>query len=878
MRGIILLILIALCTRSFCPAAEVSRVLKTFDFEERRLGNEELLPMHWVKLHGPGLPHYVNGRLDTERHRGGRYSFRFDLNGGSLIYRYGPRLIPVQRGAHYRVDAYCQTTPLPNARARLTVYLVDQDGRALPNTISHSALYAATQDGSSWKLLTAEVTADSPAALSLVTELELLQPELYATSKPGQRPIFQQDIYGSAWWDDITVSQVPEVALRTGHAGNIYRRDEPLRLNVLVSDRFTDDLVAQISVRNAEGKEVYQLTGAPNVRRLEGESDRRKQMVLELPHLPPGWYEARLVMNSAGLSLGTQSIAFIVLPDDGAASPPDGRFGFVATDVPFDAWGELPEVLPLLSAGRVKLAVWSAQGDVEQAGVESFDRLLKRFNELGITPTACLTEPPPALADKLNGHGWKRLLNVPDSVWQPDLAFLVSRHANHLDRWQLGADGAADFVTDPSLREVYRRVYQEFSTLVDKPDLAMPWPAWYELSGNLPATVALDLPPSILPSQLPLYVQDLGGRGDHKLSLTLELLERDRYGRDVQVRDLAQRVIYALAADARRIDLPLPLRATSDQAGVSTEPDELFLVMRTLITTLSGARYRGRVAIAEGVEAFLFDRGGQGIMALWDRGDTAGAKDLALNLGTRPVSIDLWGNITPLVRPPGEHQGRVSLHIGPMPIFLVDIDGPQAQLRASVAMDRPLLESSFRPHTRRIRFTNAYPQAITGTLHIKAPPGWTLNPPTFNFSLNPGETFDRELTMQFPYNSFAGNKTLGCEFYIQGEKDPMFTVPIALKLGLSDVGMQTSALRDGRDIFVQQIITNYGDSPISYSAFAMYPEQARQERLVTNLAPGASTIRRYRFNNVEPTRGAKVRMGLKELEGTRILNDEVEVQ
>ena len=31
------------------------------------------------------MPHYVNGRLDTERHRGGSYSFRFDLNGGSLI-------------------------------------------------------------------------------------------------------------------------------------------------------------------------------------------------------------------------------------------------------------------------------------------------------------------------------------------------------------------------------------------------------------------------------------------------------------------------------------------------------------------------------------------------------------------------------------------------------------------------------------------------------------------------------------------------------------------------------------------------------------------------------------------------------------------------
>ena len=34
-----------------------------FDFEERRLGNVEDLPMHWGKILAHGFPHYVNGRL-----------------------------------------------------------------------------------------------------------------------------------------------------------------------------------------------------------------------------------------------------------------------------------------------------------------------------------------------------------------------------------------------------------------------------------------------------------------------------------------------------------------------------------------------------------------------------------------------------------------------------------------------------------------------------------------------------------------------------------------------------------------------------------------------------------------------------------------------
>lgn len=878
---IFVLSLFAHLSAAVCGSAEVSRALQTFDFEERRLGNGESLPMRWNKVQGPGLPHYVNGQLATDRHRSGNYSFRFDLNGGSLIYRYGSGLIPVQRGAHYRVEAFCQTTPLPHARARLTAYLVDVDGHALPASVRHSRLYAGSQDEVEWTKLGVEVSAEAAEAASLVIELEALQPELYSTARGTQRPLFAQDIRGSVWWDDVSVSQVPEVSLRTGRPGNAFARGEAVRLGILVSDRLTDDLTAQIVVHDARGREVYQRTGRPELRPTEAGGAVRGGMLLEVPAPAPGWYEAVLNTSSGGRTLGTQSLAFIVLPDSAAPAPPDGRFGFVATDLPFSAWDELPAILPMLSAGRVKLAVWNAEGDVEQNNGAAFDRLLLRLSELGIAPTACLAALPPRLVDVVGEGGWKQLLKVPAKVWQPDLAFLVSRHANHLDRWQLGVDGSSAFVTDPEMREVYRRVLKEFSDLVDKPDLAMPWPAWYELSGRLPNTIALDVPTSILPEQLPLYVQEVRARSGHELSLTLELLDRERYGRTVQIRDLAQRVVCALASGAERIDLPLPLTTTRDRDGVATQPQELMMIMRTLISTLSGARYKGKVAIAEGVEAFLFDRGGHGILALWDRGAAGGAaskRELAINLGPRPMSVDLWGNVAPLPRPAGDNRGSVALAMGAMPTFLIDIDGPQAQLRASVAIDRPAVESSYVPHVRRLRFTNAYPQPISGSVHVKAPAGWTLNPPTFNFNLNPGETFDREITIQFPYNSVAGSKALACEFYVEGQKSSPFTVPLTLQLGLSDVGMQMLAHREGRDVLVQQVITNYGDRPISYNVFAKYGSLARQERLVTDLAPGATTVRRYRFENAPPAPSGRATVGMKELSGTRILNAEVEVR
>jgi hypothetical protein len=896
-----LLIAVLFCagaaTASIAHGDDVNRVLSTFDFEERRLGNPEEVPMYWVKIEGDGFPHYVNARLTTDRARSGKYSFRFDLNGGSLLYRYPAGRIKVRPGSHYRVDGMCQTTVMPVARARLSAYFTDLDGNPLDETIRHSELYAAAAGNEGWHRLGFEMNADHPSSAFLVLELGLLQPAQYAGARLGDRTLHDQDIRGTAWFDDLSISQVPRVTLSTTRPGNVFRLSDPLQVQVLVNDQFTDDLAAQLVVRDPEGAVVFQRSGALDMSAAEELGPGRQRMRVDLPELPPGWYAASLVMTSKGQFVGDQTVDLVRLPDDAPPGRPDGRFGLIATDLPYDGWAELPAVLPMLSAGRVKLAVWSETSDIDDVDAATLNQLLEHLRELGIRPTACLLGLPPEVGAKLGGSAWTQILAAPADDWQPHLAYLVARHANHLDRWQLGADGTDQFVTDPAMRRAYDRVYDEFRLLVQRPDLAMPWPAWYDLDGALPATVALSVPPSVLPSQVPLYVGDLArgggggtgaaGGGGRNLSLSFEPLDRDRYGRAAQIRDLAQRVIYALSAGADRIDVPLPFRAGREGDALVKQPQEMFLIVRTLLGTLSGATYQGRVPLAEGVEAFLFDRNGQGVLALWDRGSERGVKRLALNLGPRAVSVDLWGNVTPLLRTAGDRgRGEVQVQVGPMPTFLVDIDGQQAQLRASVALDRPLIESSFTSHPRRLSFTNPYRTAVGGTVRLRAPAGWTLNPPTFTFTLNPGERFDRELTVEFPYNSFAGAKTIHAEFALgdgaggagAGGAGGSFSVPITLKLGLSDVGMQSLALRDGADVVVQQMISNYGDKPIDYTAFAVFPGQARQERLVTNLAPGRTTVKRYRFSGAKLGPGVKVRSGVKELEGTRILNEEVEIQ
>lgn len=914
--------------------AGVSRTLQRFDFEERNF-NVEDVPAHWQKVEGEGLPFYVNGRLSRDAARSGRYSFQLDLNGGSLLYRYPAGRIPVKTGAHYRVDAWVRTTPMPQARARVTAYFADVDGRALAATVRHSELYAAASEDDPWRRIGIEVTAVEPQAAFLVIELGLVQPALYRPSTLGERALFTQDIRGTAWFDDVAVSQVPRVTMATDRPGNVFPVDVPPTIRVTINDRFIDDLTAQLTIRDAAGRLVSQRTEQPDLRAARTVGEYGRQMTLTLPEqLAAGWYDVRLTMASQGQELGTERLAIVKLADRGRPVPPDDRFGVIATRLPAGAWGELPELLPLLGAGRVKLAVWRADEPAMTGGGDGvgapFDEVVESLQRRRITPTACLIGLPPAVAEAVGGDSLADLLKADPAAWRPQLAYLVARHANHVDRWQLGDDGSDAFVTTPEMRQVYRLVHEEFRRLIRSPQLAVPWPAWYELDADAPPAVALAVPPSVLPHQVPLYVEGSGfamqasgrarwmappaapsaaaapGSNDRPTaSLTLLPLERERYGRDLQVRDFAQRFAYAAAAGAGRIDVPLPFDATvNDATGeVNRQPHELLLVQRTLALMLSNATFRGRVPIAENVEAFLFDREGQGVLMLWGRGDSAGDRDLSINLGPRPVRVDLWGNVAPLLAsertaaaagvatpsstgPSFAPGNKVRVNVGPTPIFIVGIDGEMMRLRSSVAWDNDRVESSFRPHVRRLRFANPYATAISGTVRLRGPAGWVLSPPTQTFSLNPGETFDREVTVEFPYNTFAGVKPVVVDFLLQGEADATFSVPVPLTLGLSDVGLQTIALREGDDVIVQQIITNYGARAIDYTAFAVFPGHARQERLVTNLGPGRTTLKKYRFAGVNAagaagaagTPATRVRSGLKELEGTRILNDEVQVR
>ncbi len=889
------------------------RVLHVFDFEERDDGNYEDTPMHFARVTGMGMPHWVRGRLTTDAAHTGEHSFRLDLNGGSALYRLSSEVLPVSPGANYRVSGQIHTTALEFARARITAYCVDAQGQRLPESVQRSVAVGRADAETDWTGVDVTISDTSPSAAWLVIELGLLQPGQSAIdAEPDQDDSadslqrFRQDVRGSAWFDDIVVSRVPTIAIGRDAPGGVFADGEAVKFWATARDAALGDVVAQATVHDAEGHVVWH--GNASSREVETEAAvERERFDFTIGSLPIGWYEIEIAVGSLGqredgAGVTRRRTAFVVVARDASAMP-DKRFTVDASHLAATAWPELPTLLRGVAAGRAQVAVWGGSGGNDVAlHSAAFDTLLADTRNADIDITATFAGLTPELEIIAGGTDWLALAPLLDpqtpgdeaaaAQWRSALAYLISRHAHEVDRWQLGTIHDADAFADNELRRgVYNGFADVLRSLVASPDLAMPWPARRStavLQSMPPSALSLRVPPDMLPRQIPLYIAD-ANPAITELSLYIEPPNADWYGRLERLSDLAQRITYVLAGGVGRVTVPLPCQQS---AGSSTfEPTEDYLVLRTLATHLSGLEYQGRVPAGDTerpVEALLFadSAGTRGVIVAWTPATALQGSDTPIpikfpvNLQNGATEVNLWGVATPLRQSESDAlNGTAMVAMTSLPKLVTGIDAPLTRLRQSVRLDDPLIESSFTPHARRLQLVNTYSKPITGTIVLRAPEGWTVKLEDRTINLNPGETINRAIDLQIPYNADAGEHTIFADLQltVDGQMRSV-RVPILVRVGLTDIGLQTLARNEAGDLIVEQTITNYGTQPVDYTAFVVVPDTARQERLIINLGGGQSTTKRYRFKNAASrAAGTYLRSGLRELEGTRILNDRVEL-
>jgi len=858
-----------------------SRVVKTFDFEEKALGNYEPLPMFWNRVVGAGYPLYTGGSFDTSTFRSASTSFKLQLDGGSVAYQYAPGRLHIVPGADYYILAYVKTTHLDFARAQLAAWFADDAGHPIEATKVASEPYAS-DDSTDWHLLHLYLPgARLTQRASLILQVGLLQPEKFGDNHLGKFELYHQDITGSAWFDDISILQLPRVSLTTASPGNLAVPDHPLSFNMNVSDLGREHLAASFTLADLDGHALY--TQQWPVTYVAGGAWQH-DLTLPANSLPAGLYTGTLDVVDGKSTVARRQLTFASLPHAAADAAPAPEFGVLADAWPMEAWQDLPPILQQLGVGLVAFPAWRPNMSEDALVTKDpvFDNLLDVLNKASITTLARFSQIPDTLAAKLDKHadGVLSLFTADSALWRPALSFLLSRDSSKVRYWELGSE--ADSFWTPTTRHTaaFATLQTELAPILNSRALVIPWNALYDFDAkSFPnAVLELHLPPVIHPSQIPAYIHNFQSPTTPVLAV-IDTPEDATTPRADRLADYAQRILMTRSANPTATLVDLPLTRAAALANGMDQPSELLLVYRSLVTHLGGATFKkdlplsaGASANKAGVHALLFDRNGSGLLALWNDSPNPAPLRLSALPGHAVTLTTILGQSSDVLLT----NDSCKLSLTSTPILLEGIDTQSLQLRASFALSTPRLPAGTGVVDTRVLLENPNNETLTGSLHLFGPAGWRIEPSVIAIALAPNAKLDHPITVRYPFSEFAGVKKITAVFTPDGVNARPVDLSTHVALTSDTVEMECLAYAGPHgDIILQQMLTNVSNAPLDARAYAMVPGAAREERFVVDLKPGETTIKRYTFPNAADLKSKLGVMGLKLNDGTILLTQAV---
>lgn len=897
------------------------RIARAFDFEEPQ--NPDPVPAGWVRaldnpgagVRRPGFPPHNDAAFDFALGHASPTSVRLAIRGGSVAMRVLPGEIGVFVDADYAVTAMVRTSGLRNARAFILARFLDQNLRPIGAAPTRSSA-APPDTAGAWTEIAVELGRAGPGAAWLEIELAILQPEQYLPGDPrlGPHEVRREDVSGAAWFDDVTVLQVPRVALGTNPPGNIVVAPEPVEIETLVRDLGGDLLTAQLDVRDIDGRLVDQFLSPVDP---GGKPLRWK------PDLPAfGWYDVDLSIRAADRIVSRSRTPIVWLAPTGEPGRGERRrFGMV-----IDPRDPIDDALSGAIAARVGtgflvLPSWPADGPGDDPAEAArrrragMDALLRAGQEV----TLCIPGAPIDAATMLAidpAEMGELARRAPDR-WSRPLAPLLDLFGQRLLRYQIGPTGADAWFWDTDPGNALASYRQTLSRVVPGPRVGIPWRADADPAGPLfdaangsdarADMVTLSIPSGFFPNAA---MRTLAQRwsalpgGGPELTAVLELPAIDQYGPRAAVTELARRMIefwhaFGQGEDDRadglaRIAVPQPWAAPA-RADLGIAPSPLLPALRELAHRLDGRRVVGEFPTEPGVRCLILAHrrtGGEmsrGALAAWNESATTDRAMVDVTaLGSDLHVFDVFGN--ELRGAVEQRDGRLVVPVDDTPVFIEGAEPYLALFASSVTIEPRFIRAVATEHDRYIVMRNPWPIRVSGQVQVKenelaATRGradWTFWPTgVVDFAIGPGEELRLPLTVSFGASQIAGEKDLWVVAKVQADREyPPIRLRATLEVGLEELDLQAEAAPapgpEGPDLILIAAITNKSPRTRALRVEASAWEFPSQQLHVSGLAPGHTVMRRFFFKDgAVRLKGRRVVVSLSDQEEAERLNKAV---
>jgi len=331
--------------------------------------------------------------------------------------------------------------------------------------------------------------------------------------------------------------------------------------------------------------------------------------------------------------------------------------------------------------------------------------------------------------------------------------------------------------------------------------------------------------------------------------------------------DLTRRMVLAKKHDLQLIRLANVYDPRTGILNADGSPRVLFLPWRTTSLALRGAKSLGSFSSIHGSKILVFEKEGDAILVLWNETPVTER----LPLGPRVRQQDAWGHHSPLLP---DSEDRVTVEVGPIPIFLTGISPGLVRFRLAVAFERGRVESAFGAQVDTLVLENPFSQGISGSVVLIPPQSWDFEPREFEFQIPKGETFRQPIRMELPANVGLGEHPVQINITLNADRPYRFELVRPYRVESSELELEVvTRWLPGDRLEIEQLLTNQ-TSPVremSFNCYIMVPGRRRQKQVVTQLGDGVDR-RFYFLTDANELIGREVWLRAEEIGGRRVLN------